>query len=103
MQQVVTEAPRCTLCSLCWGDRMCLGLCVHTQVTSPHAQPAFLSTSGCLAGTAQKLGGWGSCVPGQVYPGVLPSLNSCPAVEISASPPHPIKSSHVTSLGFLSS
>lgn len=47
-------------------------------------------------------GAGGSCVPGQVYPGVLPSLNNCPAVEISASPPHAIKSSHVTSLGFLS-
>ena len=56
MQQVVTEAPLCTLCSPCWGDGMCLGLCIHTQVTSPHAQPACLSTSGCLAGTAQGLG-----------------------------------------------
>lgn len=31
-------------------------LCVHTQVTSPHAQPVCLSTSGCLARTAQGLG-----------------------------------------------
>lgn len=54
---------------------VCLGLCVHTRVTSPHAQPVCLSTSGCLARTAQGLGKlcpWSGVPWGAPQPDLLP-------------------------------